>query len=275
MELGKAKTILIALFAALNVFLLVNIFIYPTNKVSEKTISHAVQTLEQRGIKVDCTIPRTATDPGRLAFSAYKFDIKKTAAIFMDKVNISETADYNQKITQGAKTLTFMQENYLVYSDSNPQSSINISQKSEIIKYIKGIINKLGLDPEEYVLDSYSLRNGKVQAVYYEKYKDYLVYDSFIKVSISGKGLTSLECEVRNPTEMAVSKNKKIISAYQILLKDYIQAGKLTITGIDMGYKEYSREEGSREIYSGPVWRISSSDGSVHYFSIYDGQTVF
>jgi hypothetical protein len=193
----------------------------------------------------------------------------------MDKANVTGTADYNQKIIQGAKTLTFMQENRFTYSDSNPQSSINISQKSEIIKYANDFIEKLGLDPEEYVLDSYSLRNGTVQIVYYAKYKNYLVYDSFIKASISGKGLTSMECEVRRPTEVAVNKSKKIISAYQILLKEYIQVGKQSITDIDMGYKEYSRDERSSELFSGPVWRISSSGGNVRYFSIYDGQPVF
>ncbi len=275
MELGKAKTILIVLFVLLNIFLLVNIFIYSPGKVSEKTISHVVKTLEQRGITVDCTIPRTATDPGKLSFGSYRFDAKKTAAIFMDKANVLETAAYNQNITQGAKSIIFTKENHFAFTDSNPQSSVNISKKGEIITYIKDFIEKLGLDPDEYVLDSYSLRNGTVQLVYYAKYKNYLVYDSFIKASISGKGLTSLECGVRKPTEVAVNKNKKIISAYQILLKEYVQAGKLSITDIEMGYKEYSRGEGSGELFSGPVWCISSSDGNVRYFSIYDGQPVF
>jgi regulatory protein YycI of two-component signal transduction system YycFG len=275
MDWGKAKTILIFVFIALNIFLLVNIYIYSSEgKISKKTISNAVKTLEQKGITIDCPIPRTAVDPGRLIFKDYKLDVRHTAEVFIEKAKLPEKDAYGEEICDGTKKLNITDKNSFSYSDSSPSSNVKISDKNEVLKYIGSIMKKLDLDTDDYILDSYSMKNGTAQLVYYGAYKGYLIYDSYIKADITQKGITSMECYVKKIQDVISNKNKKIISAYQILLKEYIQEGKLTITDIDMGFKEYSREKDSNELYCGAVWRIITSDNNVQYYSIYDGVRV-
>ncbi|MDP4094049.1 MAG: two-component system regulatory protein YycI [Bacillota bacterium] len=270
MDWSKAKNILIAVLVALNVFLLINNNIYSKeSKVSSETVENTIKALEAKGVTVNCEIPRTETNPGRLTYEDYKLDAKEIAQKLLGNIKLPGQPVYNQKITNGDKELTFENSNLFDYTDTNPKSSLNISDKSKVEQYVKSYLGKIGLPVSEFSLDSYERENKDcINLVYYQKYKGYIVFDSYSKVTVTNKGITALKCSYKKPLDITDKSSKKIVSVCQILLKEYMDPGRQNISGINLGFLEYNLENNTREYYDRPVWRITTGDGKYSYFSV-------
>lgn len=277
MDWSRAKNILILILLALNIFLFVNISVHnPGSSISGETISNTVKILGTRGITVKCEVPRTNNAPGKLSYNENaKLDKLKIARRLLADMDLSASSIKGGKeAVKGSKKLTFTNDYSLVYEDTDPKENINISDKKSVEKSLRRYLDMLYLPSSAYYLDVFTKNtDGSVILKFREKYKDYFVFENCTEITATKDGVINLKCEYREMDSM-MSPNKKIISAYQILLKQYGDGTKAVITDIDLGFMEYKLGQDTREIYKRPVWRVRTGDGKERFFSASEGEEI-
>lgn len=274
MDWSRAKSILIFILIALNIFLAVNLFYHNTSdSVSKKTVSDTINILKSRNVSIQCDVPRTSSDPGELYYEDYKLNITGIANMLLGSVITgADGIKPGQELSKGSRVLKFSDENSFVYKDSSPNTAIDISNKNDVERYAGKFLAEIGLQDVGTVLDGYKTVNNSVELIFRQKYGRYTVFDNYARFVLDQKGITYFECRYKKPKDI-ITKNKKIVSASQLLLKNYYNSEGVSISGIGLILMEYSIEQGSKEFCSRPVWRIESAD-TIDFYSAYDGIKV-
>ncbi|MCR4436311.1 MAG: two-component system regulatory protein YycI [Clostridiales bacterium] len=278
MDWSRAKTVLIFVLLALNIFLLANLDPLDSGSaVSKETVGNAVKILSGRGITPECEIPRTDTDPGKLTFDEQSgLPKSQIAGILLGKDHWSPDEMKNGKaMAEGSRSLVFNSDHSLAYSDSRPQENLDISNRENVEKSLAKYLDLLGLPASAYFVDSYKAGpDGSITVIYREKFKGYIVFENYLEITAGKSGVLRLQCEYKKIENLKKS-GSRIIPAYQILLKEYgPEMGPAVITNIDLGFKESRLEQDMKEIYKQPVWRIRTGDGSERFFKASNGEEI-
>ncbi len=281
MEWARAKSIIIALFIVLNVFLLSRILMeFGSQGISREAIANMETILKSRGIVVECEIPLYDSDTPRME---YGNGILDTAALLERLLGLrpdisigSEAGGEGNAYENGPKKLTVTGPNSFTYTDEKPEEHANITDLEECEKYLKKFLKEKKLDKTSYVPDGMPERQEDgVVFTYLEKYRGFLVYDNALKAVVSEKGVTYLEVSSREITRLSAEAIRDISTAYQVLLQNFDGSEKTVITSIDLGYKDFASLEENRLEFSEqlPVWRIKVN-GVDRFFGASDGKEI-
>jgi len=273
MDWAKAKNILIFVFIILNIFLLVNLSIYYFNGNDiNKNIKSTIKILEDRGYTIECAIPNTTERSAMINYGWGNIDRKQVLDKLLGENVISlDNIKKNNSFSKDAKTVTFLEKHIFTYDDYNPQGNIDISNKVKTEKYVRSFIKDLNLNSSEFYLDDYYINPDKsITYAFYEKYKGYLLYNSFITVMISKNGITNIQCGLIKVNNLNYT-DTKIIPAYTVLLKNFTDGKNTIIKSIDLGYRGSYTAVSQTEFSENLVWRVKMGDGTVQRFSINNG----
>ena len=276
MDWARAKSILILVFLTLNIFLLTYISIYRFGQgISRETITDTVQILGTKGIVLECEIPLYNDATPRLVYRNGRFNRERIVQKLMGIPGLSaEEISSSMELTAGDRKLVFTDENSFVFSDSAPAGSMDISGKDGTEKLLRGFLEDIGLKVTGFRLDGYIQNDdGSVTCIFTEKYKKFMVFDNYIRVVVSGNGVSRIECKYRNVKGFSQDK-VKVMPAHLVLLKNFGYGENTTVTGISIGFKGYGAEQNVMEYSEGPAWRITVKGSRPRYFKASDGEEI-
>lgn len=279
MDWARAKSLFIIIFVFLNVFLLFYILDYRAGEdISEKAVSNTIQVLEEREIQLECEIPQAVSEMQKLSCESTGFDQAKVVdQLLGDGAVIASDSDEDPVFTAGSRKVTFLDESYFVFKDSNPGDTVDISDGGKAEKYIKKFLGDIGIDIVSYKMDEYTAGpdNTFAFSLTYH-YKGYPVFDRIVKGDLTRHGITRLECRIIDIKGLSGDK-LEVVPAYKILLSKFTKGDHaISIHSIRLGFKGTTGlNAGMKETQEGPVWRIGIKDAEPRYFSAYNGEEIF
>lgn len=256
MDLTKAKSVIIVLLAAFNVFLLANIFIISGGQdIHGKTIKNAKLILINRGVTLECDIPGISSGTRRLEYGNGEIDRTGVAKKLLGKEY--ETSGEGKVFEHLGKKVIFKSGTEFEYTDEQPSSDTDIRSDDKAAGAALRFLKERGLLEGKYAVDEIKKDiDGNVTVYFIENYDNMLLFDNYCIVTIGEKGVSRLvycKLKVNGFTQNKVEK----FEAYQALLAYFKGDGKQVITDIDNGYKlnGYSMDA-IESIELLPVWRI-------------------
>ncbi|MCX7749863.1 MAG: two-component system regulatory protein YycI [Clostridia bacterium] len=276
MDWSKAKNILIILFLGLNIYLAVQIINFSDSDISNDVIKDTLTILDNRNIKLfkSCEIPRFNRAADKLNIEEYRFNKKYIAQELLNDHTLSDNDIAGDQIHKGEKYLVFKKKGVLEYKNQRPEGNLNLIGNGEIEKYAAGFLEKLDIPVSKYELDQFtSNNNGTFTLTFKEKYKGYYVFSNKMTLTLSKRGVHSLD--VKFSRVIGFDNNKeKIVPAHMVLtrnLNDFI--GK-TILSIEMGYNYDDMEQEGNTLGERPVWRIKATQGEEYFYSADTGERI-
>lgn len=276
MDWRRAKNVLIYIFIVLNIFLFVYLMFFGRHGgEAENNIVTAVEILQDRGVELKCKIPDTE-DSHRIRFESLTLDKESIASKLLDSgENNSYTITQGGEFNNGTKKLTFDDSSSFTYKNSDPKGEVDISDRGNTVKYCLRFLEDINLPVSEIYVDTYEKNyDGTVTIAFKEKHKKYIVFNNDITITINKNGITQLKCSLIKIIGFDDTKIKKIVPAYQILLRNYIQHSRTTtITDIDIGFNFTGFTKGKRGTSTSiiPIWRVREQNGTDKFFSAIDG----
>jgi len=272
MDVAKAKTIVIILLLAFNVFLLVNnLMHYDSQSVSKSMLENTETILKQRGVTLECEIPSTPGEGYRLVYIAGGLEREGTAQKLLGE-GYQKSPDGNV-MSQDGRKIEFDGDTRFIYTDeaaSAPKE--NVSEKEAREAALRFLKDK-GLLDGSYVPDGAAQKDdGSWILDYIESYNGSLLYDNCFTVTVRGKTVTSLVYQKQQIKGFS-SNGIERIEAYQALLARFKEGSDVVITSIDSGYKlDESRMDEMESVELLPVWRVKIKGGSEPiYIRSHDG----
>lgn len=294
MDLPKAKIVIIVMLIILNVILLFNnITYYREHSVQMETIDNTVSILNERGIVLECDIPRTNKAAYRLEYGSGKLDRAAIVSSLFDdtlrnyklekgaelklpstteaqialmfssesEVASGDTASFEV----GGRKLVFYSGTRFVFINENPGQNVDIKNDDDASKYALKYLKSKGLITGKYVLDELRRsRDGSAVVTFIQEYEGFLIYDNFCTVTVTDSGITRLEYGKLQITGFLPGRISDPASAYQVLLANYKVGEGCVITSIELGY----RYPGGSSMYGAessellPVWRVKFKDSA-------------
>lgn len=277
MDWARAKNIFILLFFLLNIFLsaiLINTL--GNDNITKDTIYDAQQALAQRGVAITCDIPDFNGGVGTLTYDDASLNREKILKnIFGDERNnggLSGELD----IKDGNKELKFPDDYSLVFTDSDPEgTALGLNNVEGILNYASNVLKGTEVPVFDYHLDMVEEKGDRKTYIFKQKYKDFWIHENYIAVGLTKEGVEYLELRYRKVD--SIINSKKVMPVHQVLIGDYESIKNITITKIDLGFKEHKMDDGSRELDDIPVWRVEYGDDNKRqnkFFKAYDGTEI-
>ncbi len=257
MDVSRAKTVIIALLAAFNIFLLgSNLVFNDTQGVSKDTLENARVILEQRGITLECDIPVKADDSHRIEYGKGEQDRESIAAALLDEsFEVKDDSVYSN----ATKEITFLGDARFVYTDiMNQPAAINVSDERKASEAAYRFMEARGLIDGKYVLDKLEKKGENRFVLYYiEKYEGQLLFDNYFLIELNNNGVTRLEYQ-KYQIKGFSAENIEQPEVYQTLLSYFKKDRDIVITSIDSGYKliDKAADDTSVSIEPLPVLRV-------------------
>jgi len=256
MDISKAKIIIIVLLAAFNIFLLVNIFIISGGQdIHANTIKNTELILSNRGITLECDIPRITGGFRRIEYGNGEIDRTSVAKKLLGKEY--KISGEGEIFEQSGKKVVFKGGTKFEYTDGQPASATDIRDNDKAAAAALQFMKDKRLLEGKYVVDEIERdADGNVTVYFVEIYDNMFLFDNYCIVTIGEKGVSRLvysKLEVNGFTQ----NNAEEFEAYQALLGYFEGNGKRVITAIDKGYKlNGCPMEEIESIELPPVWRV-------------------
>ena len=262
MDLAKAKSVIIIILVAFNVFLLFNnLTVSREQGVRKETIENAEKILKARGVTLEKGIPPALKEAHWLVYGNEKLDRPSIGrAFFADNYHASgDITDYAYQ----DKKLVFSSDTSFVYTDGSPEVKVEADsggnvKSDEAQKTARKYLNDHKLLSGRYVIDDIRREaDGSMVVTFMEEYDDFLVYDNYCSVTVTTAGVTRLEYSKLQILGFS-KKIDDLADAYQVLLANYKDGSSLVITDMDVGYR-FTQEhsiEGMESTELLPIWRV-------------------
>lgn len=267
MDWAKTKSIFIILFFLLNVFLtIILIYTIDNDSITKDTIYDARQALAERGVAITCDIPNFNGSMGTLTYDDMS----------LDKEKIIKNLSGRLEIKDGSKELDFPDEYSIVFRDSKPESAVpGLNNAEGILNFVSNVLKGTEIPVMDYHLDMIEEKDSQKTYIFKQKYKGLWIHENYIAVGLIDGGVTYLELRYRKID--SIISSKKVMPVHQVLIRHYDTIKNITITKIDLGFKEHKMGDRSRELDDIPVWRIEYEDKGKKqnkFFKAYDGTEI-
>ncbi|HOM03348.1 MAG TPA: two-component system regulatory protein YycI [Acetivibrio sp.] len=277
MDWARAKNIFIMLFFLLNVFLSI-ILIYTLNSdnITKDTIDDARQALAERGVAIICDIPHFNGGVGTLTYLDEGFDKKRVIGNLVGDTGNDENLSGELDIEDDGKELSFPDDYSFIFMNSEPDSLVpGLNGADGVLSFVSNMLKGTGIPITDYHLDTIEEEGNRKTYIFKQKYKSFLVHENYITVDLVDGRMTYLAARYRKVN--GIINSKKVMPLYQVLIRHYDCIKNITITKIDLGFKEHKMDDGSRELDDIPVWRIEyreSGKKQNKFFRAYDGTEI-
>ncbi|MCS1352661.1 two-component system regulatory protein YycI [Mechercharimyces sp. CAU 1602] len=238
MDWNRAKTILIIAFAALNLFLAIQVY-QTWEKTLELTDAHNItlreleQLMEEGNIRLDTELPEVKPD---------EMILKAT----LKNVDDSWEAHDN-------------------YFKQTPENPIAVKDSKEIGTVLEEYVP----DFDNYELDTFSSTSSRY--VYQQQWDDLPLFDATLSVQLKEKQITSMHWVPFDITEE--SRSKEAIYSAQSALFALIERGDIpdgsVISDIRLGYHGKNYEAQTYDLL--PSWRFTIAKGNAFYVNAFYG----
>lgn len=273
MDWSKAKSILIIIFVALNLFL-AGILMKAINEegISQDTIDNAKKALLNRGVVVNSEIPLYNKKLGILIYGDETIDKNEIIKNFLkiEKEALNEKYESQNNIEIDGERIFFEDGNKFIYKNTNLSYIISAGKSDvEVFENLKPLFKGTGIPINQFVFDKMQDENTYI---FRQKYNNFWIFENYIFVHITKEGISYLECKYKKVSD--IIQGKEILAAHQILIKNHDSIKDIEITAIDLGFKENIMQDGTIEIEDIPVWRIKTSEEKEMFFRVYDGEKI-
>ncbi len=262
MEWSKIKTILIWIFAIVNIFLFSMFFkdIYVGTELSDDVVKNTIEILKKNNVSITAEVmPKDCSDV-------------RICNVENEYNSISEMLESIRSVSTKNGVSYFSEENVDVKGKSFT-CTVNSDEKvSNTLKHTKSEIKKTGLlDDVEY-----SIRESGDYVYFYLKNGNMIFFDSYVRVKCTQKGIQEIYANNWFGDKVTEGGTAETISPSQILIdfaveKSYTE--KVTVKSVEAGYYVGNRDE-TVSVTAFPVWEISVSDGGVYYYDRRNGDLV-
>lgn len=261
MEWKVVKTALIALFAAINLFLAVVIINTSYGRMTAKreTENAVIQLLAAAGITADkAVIPKNPADMKALPVVSLSYN----SADFVRQAlgeGASEAGEEGESFVykNGGKTLTVSLEGFEFLNESAAPAAKAAPGAAA------GRLSQMGFDlsfAKPAVIDG--------REVYTQSFEGFPIFKSKIEAVMGESELISFGGSWLTLAPRAGAKKIKIRPATNALM-DFLQEAKAEgaeITAIDLGYSLLFESSHYKETEAQPTWRITTAAGKSYYY---------
>lgn len=190
---SRVKNILIVVFIILNIFLLVYLYIsHEESAISKESVAAVIEILGKNNVIIDrdCEIPTYKKNTPMLVFENNDIDKKKIIEKLLGKDYATEEKDKEENENR----IIFGEGLAFTYHNPNPSDDIDINKIKNMEKYLRDFFSGMGINMSQFILDRHieQPENDMDTYIFIEKYKNYLVYDNRISVSITREVLQVL-----------------------------------------------------------------------------------
>lgn len=262
MEWGKIKTILIWIFAIVNIFLFSMFFkdMYTGKEISEDVVDATISVLAKNNVEISKSVmPKDCSDV-RICNVENKYN------------TVSELLEKVKSVSAQNGVCYFTDENTTIRGKTYICKVNSKDDVSNTLRHTKKEIEKTGLlDDVEY-----AVREKGEYVYFYLKHGTSIFFDSYIRVKCTGNGIQEIYGNNWYGDNITEGGMATTISPAQVLIDFSVQTKfekKITITNVEAGYFVGDRDETVR-VTAFPVWEITLSDGSVYYFDRRNGDIV-
>jgi regulatory protein YycI of two-component signal transduction system YycFG len=282
MDWAKAKTILITVFLAINIFLGYMIISANTGSigyVDGERVKQITNYLAEKNITVKGQVPLKKTDMPSITVK-YKLFNKADIAerFFLPEIKVEESTEGSTvKLSGDSLEVSIKDSRELLYIDSGIKPSAAIDQKI-CSNHIKEFLNRLGLKDDANIRQAEDVEGYK-RFVYEQSFKGAIIYNSLMEFYVNDSGVQRARI-IWFDTIKQASRKASVISpeiALLYLSKHYedsvvqsievleIQQGYYFGTGASGQVDTSKVEEGT----AFPVWKITT-DRDMIYINAYN-----
>ena len=266
MDWVRAKSILIAMLLALNLFMAG----YLINRELGDSADRAFYTnvtgiLEGRGVSVNCKFPKSVTASGLL--------------IYGDGARFVEGCAAALNASGAAGDIAMPGRESLHYTNSHPDEGLNTGSHANLDADVRKTLRDMGIDISRFKTDNILAAedsSGGYFLQYILEYDGKLVFDSNVKAYVTPEGgISELTINYREIKAAPDDKHMKVVPAYQVILKNYHNSGD-AISSISIGFmgQNTARENPFMESEEGAVWRVRLEDGTERFFEAAYGDEI-
>mgnify|MGYP001165594047 FL=1 len=265
MDWARAKTILIIIFLALNVFLAATI-IYTSNfSQAAEYNRYAMDFLKSRNIEIMTDLSKIPGKAKRILYTTREFDLQKLSElVFGTELPFEERGD--ALVCEKGMEIIALTDDQLTITDQNGFGHERFNDMDQFQRKAYSYLARLGFRKRDLCLDSVYEPDEKILD-FYVKYNGALLFDQKINVILLEDGTLKISVPAK-----IVKKNTaplEIISPYQLLVMANLPEGSI-VKSVDFGYKQIS--EG--ELYATPVWRVVLDGQGQLFFNAVTGEKL-
>jgi regulatory protein YycI of two-component signal transduction system YycFG len=282
MDWAKAKTILITVFLAINIFLGYMIISANTGSigyVDGERVKQITNYLAEKNITVKGQVPLKKTDMPSITVK-YKLFNKADIAerFFLPEIKVEESTEGSTvKLSGDSLEVSIKDSRELLYIDSGIKPSAAIDQKI-CSNHIKEFLNRLGLKDDANIRQAEDVEGYK-RFVYEQSFKGAIIYNSLMEFYVNDSGVQRARI-IWFDTIKQASKKASVISpeiALLYLSKHYEDsvAQSIEVLEIQQGYYFGTGASGqvdTSKVEEGtafPVWKITT-DRDMIYINAYN-----
>jgi regulatory protein YycI of two-component signal transduction system YycFG len=282
MDWAKAKTILITVFLAINIFLGYMIISANTGSigyVDGERVKQITNYLAEKNITVKGQVPLKKTDMPSITVK-YKLFNKADIAerFFLPEIKVEESTEGSTvKLSGDSLEVSIKDSRELLYIDSGIKPSAAIDQKI-CSNHIKEFLNRLGLKDDANIRQAEDVEGYK-RFVYGQSFKGAIIYNSLMEFYVNDSGVQRARI-IWFDTIKQASRKASVISpeiALLYLSKHYEDsvAQSIEVLEIQQGYYFGTGASGqvdTSKVEEGtafPVWKITT-DRDMIYINAYN-----
>ncbi|HYF82223.1 MAG TPA: two-component system regulatory protein YycI [Clostridia bacterium] len=282
MDWSKAKTILITVFLAINIFLAYMIIGANTGSigyVDDESVKQITNYLAERDIKVKGQVPLKKLEMPSITVKYQLFNKEDIAKrIFLPEIKVKESIDGSTvKLSGDSLEISIKDSRELVFIDSSIKPSAAIDQKT-CSNHIKEFLDRLGLKDNADIRQVEDLEGYK-RFVYGQSFKGAVIYNSVMEFYVNDAGVQRARITWFDTVKQA-SRKANVISPEIALLsltkyKADIAAQSIEVWEVQQGYYFGTGASGqvdTSKVVEGtafPVWKITT-DKDMIYINAYN-----
>ncbi|QNO15040.1 two-component system regulatory protein YycI [Alkalicella caledoniensis] len=276
MDWSKTKTIFIIAFAVLNIFLALQIWVFPhgtEGHVTQGEIQMIREQLENQNIDIDTSIPDRVFPKKMLTTTTPNIVNKNLRnAFFAENEKVTEkieNGDYNVFSTHSSMSVSA--EGKIIYiSESSGPNILTLNEQNALSIAESFSKQTLALPSDAKVHGIKKINQDTYLVEYYQVYKRNRVDASYIKVTVSSRGVTKYERYWVEPVSFSGNEYLIIPSTGALMRFTDFYQGKGTITELFLSYYSEPLKAGQWQMV--PVWVVEVDDLNYYYLNAYTGE---
>lgn len=275
MDWSRAKTILIFIFLALNIFLIYNMAAEESKviTIAQKDILDVQSILQKNNIILKAQVPNKISPKSFLKIEDASYKENDLVKNFLggsqgaQKVAASGVTTYKK----GLMSLEIYPNKKIVFTNE-PNDNIKGFSQKEIENYAESYLKAKDMFPMYAQESGFILSDGGYELKYKQVFHDNEIFPSYMDIKLSDKGITKIESLWFSPVGF-IDDAKDIKTPLEelfVFAKDVENKDKITIDDISLGYY-LSDDIQNASVSAVPAWRIKVSDGYTYYYNAYEG----
>lgn len=277
MDWVKAKSILIIVFFVLNVFLLYNLSVKESRAIAitQKEVADISSILKMNNIELKASLPTKVHPQSFLRVEDTVYNEHELVNNLLENSEgvIKSSTPESSVYSKSGKSVEVFSNKKIIYNNKEPVDDIQGFSKKRIIKYTESFLREKKIYPKYGVVGKFITTKEGCELTYIQEFKRYKVFESYMKVKLTHKGITQVEWFWVKPIQF-VDSPKDIKSPTEILLtfiKELNTKEQVSVTDVSLGY--YFPLEGftNASVSAVPAWKIETSTGGKYYYNAYEG----